>query len=147
MRMGIALGLVLCLVVGATGLTEDAAKNTKAADGTWTLSSGEMNGKELTEKQLKGGKLVIKGENYTVTLPEQEPVKGKQKLDPSKDPKTIDIKDSSGPHKDKTCLGIYEIKGDELRVTFAEAGKPRPTKFATTPGSGLWLHVWTRVKE
>ena len=147
MRTGIAMGLVLCLVVGATGLTEDAPKNTKAMDGTWTLSSGEVNGKELTEKQLKGGKLVIKGENYTVTIPERDTVKGKQKLDPSKDPKTIDIKDAGGPNKDKTCLGIYEIDGDELRVTFAEAGKPRPTKFATAPGSGLWLHVWKRVKE
>jgi hypothetical protein len=55
--------------------------------------------------------------------------------------------DASGPNKDKTCLGIYELKGDKFRVAFAPPGKARPTKFATAPNSGQWMHVWKRVKE
>jgi uncharacterized protein (TIGR03067 family) len=147
MRFGIAMGLVVSLLVGADALTQDAPKNAVALQGAWKLSAGEADGKALPEKELKDGKLVIKGEHYTVTLPGRGTVKGMQKLDPAKEPKTIDIMDASGPNKDKTCLGIYELKGDEFRVAFAPPGKARPTKFATAPDSGQWMHVWKRVKE
>ena len=147
MRWGIAMGFAVSLLIGAHALKADGPKGEKALQGTWSLSAGEADGKALPEKQLKDGKLVLKGDDYTVTLADIGTVKGTQKLDPTKEPKTIDIKDASGPNKDKTCLGIYELKGDEFRVTFAPPGKPRPTKFATAADSGQWMHVWKRVKE
>ena len=141
------MGLVVSLLVGANALTQDAPKNAEALQGTWKLSAGEADGKAIPEKEIKDGKLVIKGEHYTVTLPGRGTVKGTQKLDPAKEPKTIDIMDASGPNKDKTCLGIYELKGDEFRVAFAPPEKARPRKFATVPDSGQWMHVWKRVKK
>ncbi len=141
MRTLIAMGLAIGLLFGA-----DKVQGEETMQGTWKLVSGEADGKVLTEKQLKDGKLVIKGDHYTVTL-EGKTNTGVQKLDPKAKPKTIDIKDDSGPNKDKTGLGIYEIKGDELHVAFAHAGKARPSKFATTADSGTWMHVWKRVKE
>ena len=147
MRWSIAMGFAVSLLIGADAPKADAPKDEKTLQGTWSLSAGEADGKALSEKQLKDGKLVLKGDDYTVTLADIGTVKGTQKLDPTKEPKTIDIKDASGPNKDKTCLGIYELKGDEFRVTFAPPGKPRPTKFTTAAGSGQWMHVWKRVKE
>ena len=91
--------------------------------------------------------MVSKGDQYTVALAGRGTVKGTQKLDSTKEPKTIDIMDASGPNKGKTCLGIYELKGDEFRVAFAAPGKVRPKNFTTTPDSGQWMHVWKRVKE
>jgi len=41
---------------------------------------------------------------------------GTQKVDPTKTPKAIDISDDSGPNKGKTCLGIYEFKGEAIGV-------------------------------
>jgi uncharacterized protein (TIGR03067 family) len=137
----------LSLLAGADAPKTDAAKDEEALQGTWKLDAGEADGKALPEKQLKEGKLVIKGDQYTVTLADKGTVTGTQKLDPTKKPKTIDIVDAGGPNKDKTCLGIYELKGDEFHVCFAPPGKPRPTKFATGPDSGQWMHVWKRVKE
>ena len=119
----------------------------ESLEGTWTLSSGEVNGKALTKEQLKDGKLVIEKDHYTVTLEGREAITGEQKLDATAKPKTIDIKDSSGDNKGKTCLGIYELKGDEFHVAFAGPGKDRPTKFSSKPDSGHWVHVWKRVKK
>ncbi|MDB5345376.1 MAG: hypothetical protein JWP89_3753 [Schlesneria sp.] len=142
MRTSIAMGLAIGLLFGT-----QTVKGEDTLQGTWKLTAGEADGKPLSEKQLHDGKLVIKGDHYTVTLEGKEPAMGEQKLDPKPATKTIDIKDSSGPNKDKTCLGIYEVKGDELRVAFAPTGKPRPSKFSTTPDSGHWMHTWKRVKE
>lgn len=142
MRTLIAMGLAIGLLCGA-----DKVQGEETMQGTWKLVSGEADGKALTEKQLKDGKLVIKGDHYTVTLEGKGTSTGVQKLDPKAKTKTIDIKDDSGPNKDKTCLGIYELKGDELHVAFAPTGKARPSKFTTAPDSGHWMHVWKRVKE
>ncbi len=147
MRSVIAIVFTVSLLIGADSLTAGGPKDAKSFEGTWSLIAGEADGKALPQKQLKDGKLVLKGDAYTVTLADIGTVKGTQKLDPSKEPKTIDINDASGPNKDKTCLGIYELKGDELRVAFAPPGKARPTKFTTAADSGQWMHVWKRVKE
>lgn len=142
MRSSIALVLTVSLFVGADASTQDSP-----GDGTWTLIAGEADGKALPEKLLKGGKLVIKSDHYKVTLEGMGTVMGTQKLDSTKEPKTIDIKDANGPNKGKTCLGIYEFKGDEFRVAFAPPGKLRPKNFTTAPDTGQWMHIWKRVKE
>ena len=142
MRMSMAMGLALGLLLGA-----NAVQGADTFEGTWILSAGEANGKALTENELKGGKLVIKGDHYTVTLDGKDTVTGVQKLDAAPKIKTIDITDDSGPNKGKTCLGIYELKENEFHVSFAPAGKPRPTKFSTTAGSGQWTHTWKRMTK
>lgn len=143
----------MLLMSGMSGLfcaslmfAADAEKDLKKFEGTWTLSSGEADGKALTEKQLKGGKLVIKGDHYTVTIPDKEKMTGTQKIDSTKTPKTIDITDDSGPNKGKTSLGIYEFKGEEFHCVFSAPGKARPSKFSTAADSGQWLHVWKKAK-
>jgi uncharacterized protein (TIGR03067 family) len=141
-RLGITAGVAVGLLIAA-----DAPKTEESPQGTWKLSAGEVEGNALSDQQLKDGKLVVKGDDYTVTLADAGTVTGTQKLDPTKEPKTIEIVDASGPGKGKACLGIYELKGDEFRVVFASPGKPRPAKFTTAPDSGQWMHVWKRVNE
>jgi len=144
MRWTIALGLTIALLaVGASAALAQEA----GTDGSWTLVGGEADGKALPQEQIKDGKLILKVNRYNVKLAGEEAIKGTQKLDSTKAPKTIDITDASGPNKGKTCLGIYELKGDEFRVVFAQPGKERPKNFATAPDSGQWMHVWKRVKE
>jgi uncharacterized protein (TIGR03067 family) len=138
----IAIGLAVGLLFGADAVADEAA-----LQGTWTLTAGEADGKALPDKDLKDGKLVMKGADYSVTLAGKGTVTGTLKVNSKSAPKTIDITDASGANKGKTCLGIYELKGDEFRVAFAPPGKPRPTKFATQPDSGTWIHVWKRAKE
>ncbi|MCY2946500.1 MAG: TIGR03067 domain-containing protein [Planctomycetota bacterium] len=147
LKLRIVMGMMVGLLVGGMGLTQETTKKADSPDGSWKLTKGEADGKALTAEQLKGGKLVIKDDKYKLTMGEMEVIEGTEKLDPSKDPKTIDIVNSNGPDKGKTFLGIYNLKGDRFRVVFSQPGKPRPTKFKTEPDSGQWLHVWTRTKE
>ena len=142
MRCGLAMSLVVGLWV-VSGVVQAA----ESLQGVWRLSSGSAEGQALEEPQLKEGKLVIRNDNYTVSLVGIGTMTGTQKLHPSQEPKAIDITDADGPRQGQTCLGIYEMDGDEFRVVFAAPGRPRPSKFLTQPGSGEWMHVWTRVKE
>lgn len=142
MKIVVALGLAFCLVCGAGAVQAD-----DTLQGTWELVSGEADGKPMSDAQLRDGKLVIDGDHYTVVLPDKKNITGEQKLNAKADPKTIDITDDSGANKGKTCLGIYELKGDRFRVAFGPPGKTRPTKMTTTADSGYWVHVWKRVKK
>jgi uncharacterized protein (TIGR03067 family) len=55
-------------------------------------------------------------------------------VDPAKSPKTIDLTTTKDGQK-QTRLGIYELKDNDLKVSWAEDGKERPAKFddKTTP--------------
>jgi uncharacterized protein (TIGR03067 family) len=117
-----------------------------AVQGTWKLSAGEANSKTLASSYVEQGKLIVSGDEYTVTLAGAGTVTGTEKLDATTEPKSIDITDDSGPNKGKACLGIYEIKDGVFRVAFAAPGKPRPTSFATQPDTGQWMHEWKRSK-
>ena len=42
---------------------------------------------------------------------------------------------------------IYALDAGGYKVCFAPAGKPRPTKLGSAPGSGYILQVWSREKK
>jgi uncharacterized protein (TIGR03067 family) len=145
MRFKVAAGLAIATM---TLLGAGAAKNdAESLQGTWRLASGEANGKPLSNDQLKGGELAIEGDHYAVTLANCQAVTGTQLLGAARELKTIDITDDAGANKGKTCLGIYELKGNEFRVIFSPPGKARPSKFVTMPESGQWMHAWKRAKS
>ena len=72
------------------------------------------------------------------------------KIDPGQNPKQIDItlhlkKVKKG---DRTVLGIYEIKGDTLKVCyFASQTGRRPLEFATKDNPNIGYIVLTRAKK
>jgi uncharacterized protein (TIGR03067 family) len=71
------------------------------------------------------------------------------KLDPAKEPKQIDITlHLEKGKKDATLLGIYEVKGDTLKVCYfgSKSGK-RPTEFSTGDDLTAGLIVLTRAKK
>jgi uncharacterized protein (TIGR03067 family) len=64
-------------------------------------------------------------------------------LDPTQNPKAVDVLITAGPLKGKTRLGIYKIEGDIETVCLAQPGKTRPTSFDSRQGA---IHVWKRVR-
>src|SRR5262249_19704379 len=94
---------------------EDAKKDLKKLEGTWSLVSGELAGQKLPEDAVKNSELTIKGNKHTVKVGDDTFI-GTHKVNPDKSPKAIDTMDTSGPFKDKTLLGIYEVHGDEFKV-------------------------------
>ena len=115
----------------------DAVRD-ESLDGTWLPSAAELGGKPFPDEVRKSIRLELKGDEYTVTVGTQ-PDRGTCKRDPTANPKSIDITGTEGPNKGRTILGIYERKGDTLRVCYDLSGKGRPAEFKTSEGSQLFL--------
>ena len=146
----VALGLgclVAALAIGRAGAQDDAAKKEmKKLEGTWATVSIEAAGQKVTdEDKIKTRKLTTKGDKYMLKVGD-ETVQGTIEINPTKKPKTIDVKPDSGTNKGKTLLGIYELDGDGLKICLAPPGKDRPTAFATRPADGQQLVVYKREK-
>jgi uncharacterized protein (TIGR03067 family) len=65
-------------------------------------------------------------------------------LDPTTTPKTVVFEFAAGPLKGQKRHGIYELAGNELKLCYGEADKPKPTTFTAPTGSGHYLEVWAR---
>src|SRR5579872_5299870 len=151
--MRIALMTLLCTLVliaaGGTGTRADDRQNVEKElrkfQGTWTFASVEAAGKEQPAAEFKGMTVTFAGDKFTVKKGDEVIQAGTQKLDPSRSPKTIDVTVAEGLSKGAVMLGIYEIRGDTLKVCFDPEGKKRPTEFASTSGSQT-LVVHKRVK-
>lgn len=65
-------------------------------------------------------------------------------LDSSSNPKSITFEFADGPLKGQKRHGIYELAGNQLKLCYGPAEKPRPTEFKAPPGSGYFLETWAR---
>jgi uncharacterized protein (TIGR03067 family) len=143
--MGATVAAVVLLA--AAEAREDAVKTEWAAlEGTWTLTKMEANGKSLLKKGERPPKLVIKNGKISAKggpkgAAEDFPV---PRLDPKRKPKWVTIPNFKGgdPAKGVTAIGIYELKGDVLRVCvqavetarLKERAKERPKTFDSSRG-------------
>ncbi len=107
----------------AKPLSEDA----KRMQGTWTVERAAWRGEELPVDARGKMKFVITDEMMIVREPNGKAEFLAFQLDPSKSPKWIDITEDN-----RVRLGIYEIKGDELKIcnnNQPDDKAERPTEF------------------
>jgi uncharacterized protein (TIGR03067 family) len=128
----------------------DPAKNDQEMlQGTWNFVSVEQDGSK--QPRRKRGEdiqtITFKGDKFEVKRGSKVIQAGTQRLDPSKNPKTIDANVTEGEGKGTIQPGIYELQGDTLTACFDPQGKKRPTEFKTTAGSGYSLTVMQRERE
>lgn len=142
------LGALGLFASGGTGVwaddKADMDNELKKFHGTWTFELVQTGGKELPIDQFKGMTVTFEGDKYAVKKDDQVVEAATQKLDPSKSPKTLDVKVTDGPNKGAVIVGIYEISGDTLKVCFDPQGKKRPTEFKTAADSQTTLVVHKR---
>ena len=133
--------------VAAEDLTKDVLdKELARFEGTWKVISLEVEGMKLSDKSLKAARLIIKGKDFTMK-DDFATYRGHFSIDPSKKPKTIDMKFTEGPEKGNTSYGIYELDGDDFKLCLTISGKNRPTEFAAKPKSGHGFEVLKREKQ
>ena len=113
--------------------------------GTWYLVSAMEDGNVLPEGKVKQETIVFKGDTFRFPGAAEDATSkaGTFKLDETKTPKEID---STSTEK-VIMLGIYRMDDNGYKICFAPAGKPRPTDFASQPGSGNILQSWGREKK
>jgi uncharacterized protein (TIGR03067 family) len=148
MRTYILLALLSGLAFAADDQKADPLKiDYERLSGTWRLVYAVEDGKVVTRGQVRKVELITKGNTFEIrgdtnlgTSPS-----GTFTIDPTTKPKSVDSVQGKGPHKGEKILGIYEIiDANHKRACWAPPGQPRPTGFASRPGSGELLQVWKR---
>jgi uncharacterized protein (TIGR03067 family) len=145
-----------CLWLGALGLFaagspllgggKDADENVlKKIQGTWRFVSHEANGTRSPPEVVTKLKITFTGDKFSVTADGKVVQGGTQKFDATKTPAQVDAMVTDGEGKGSTMLGVYELKGDTLRVCFDPAGKERPT--SVTAKNGQLAAVLEREKK
>jgi uncharacterized protein (TIGR03067 family) len=118
----------------------DAKTEATALKGVWEIVTSTFDGKAMP---AKGRTLVFTEKEFTAFSGEKQGRTGTYTLDPSTDPKRIDV-DRGG--EDGKALGIYSLDKDELKLCYAEPGAKRPSKFESKEGQRVFLLVLKRSK-
>jgi uncharacterized protein (TIGR03067 family) len=125
---------------------EAIQKELKKLEGTWTIVSWEVKGRKLADEGLKAlqvMQITIKGNEWTHTHPRWM-YKVTIQIDPTKDPKTIDLTFPLPMGRKILTRGIYQLtsttEGETLTVCRTDQkGLPRPKEFKTTEREGLLM--------
>ena len=91
--------------------------------------------------------MVFKGDEATVEGNDRVKIQYARltlKFDPSTTPKMLDLTVTDGSQQGAVVEGIYELKGNELRICAKVIGKERPTEFQSPAGSNVVLLVLKR---
>jgi uncharacterized protein (TIGR03067 family) len=107
--------------------------------GEWTPVSLVRDGQPLDKGMLKVGRRIATVDQVTVKFGPQVIVQARYEVDRSPRPMTMDYFLAGG----KTQHGIWVLEGNRLTTCFGAPGQPRPTEFASVPGDGRTLTVWT----
>jgi uncharacterized protein (TIGR03067 family) len=133
--------LLSCFLVGC-GATRaaDKSNDTTNLQGTWKMVSCVWNG----EPQNGNVQWVVSGDRYTVQLDGKSAETSTITLDGSK--KHIDVFHHDTPQGTYggKLKGIYELKGDSLKVCYDLKGQRYPTSFEAGKGSGQVLYQLKR---
>jgi uncharacterized protein (TIGR03067 family) len=146
-----ALLLATALLVPAADapkLSEAAEKELKKFEGKWKLvkeitSAGEQEPPEERVIEFKGRKMsLVKGEKIELEI---------SSLDPTTDPKCIDLKNvtKTGPIPEGFVIeGIYKLDGDTLTMAgYAGEAKKRPANFDPPKEEATGIWVLKRIKD
>ena len=137
------------LLLAAKGPEEKKKSDQQKLQGTWTAKSIEYDGEQVLGDNLKDLQMVISGNKLTVKGEGQDIEKYAKltfKIDPATTPKIMDVTVTAGDEKGTVLEGIYELKGDELKLCVRIIGKDRPAEFKSMGGSQTALAVFKRHK-
>ena len=116
----------------------------ESLQGVWTVHRQESDGERVSifgdmTMTFKGDKVELRplGKDH------KDPPTAAFKLDPTKSPKEIDLTVSKDGQSE-VVRGIYDLKGDDLRICLAEPKAKRPTAFVTVKGGDSDLAVYKR---
>jgi uncharacterized protein (TIGR03067 family) len=154
MRTKVVWVVTAALLLGADAPKERPVdKDRDALQGKWRSTSSTRDGEKLDGAKkwtvLVVDKDAISWEESTLKgdFGETGVVPFSYKLDPSKDPKTIDLTLTKYANKGKKQLGIYRLQGDELTICVSWKDKARPKKFESERSSGYQLLTLKRVEK
>lgn len=92
-------------------------------------------------------RLVYTGREFVGRLGDKVLFRGRVALDPTADPRTIDLTVESAPGQSRTMKGVYVLDDTTYKGVLAAPGKERPTRLTPEPDSGQKPFHLERVKS
>lgn len=111
--------------------------------GAWMVTALEEDGVKQPESETKKLKVVFKGDKMVIGE-EKDNEEFTFKIDPSKNPKAIDLVAGDGK---QNVIAIYEFDGETLRICGNDKSKDRPKTFGSKEGSGLGVLTLKKAKS
>jgi uncharacterized protein (TIGR03067 family) len=150
----------LCPLLAADGPKADPAKDEAARElarlqGKWQLAANDEDGKVTKIRSLRDGYLMSIEKDLILEFTDEGKhlaTKASFRIDPTKTPKTIDetivFVEGVPTAKGKKIQGIYELKGDELKIALPiPPFGTRPKSFTTRKGDLFVVCTYKRVKK
>jgi uncharacterized protein (TIGR03067 family) len=147
MRRPCLLIVAVTFLIAADGSKEDVKKELESLKATWAFISFEVNGQKAPEDAIKNFKLTVSGNAMTFKVGGEVKL-GVKQLDPSTNPRIIDLEFTEGTQKGDVLEGIYHVDGDTLKICVHATPnvKQRPTEFTGKENSNQILIVFKREK-
>lgn len=137
--------LLLSLVAFPQDPAPTPASELAKHQGTWEVVSFEREGKKTPEEITRTIVRVVDADHVVWKRDGSNFAGTTMTLDPSSDPKSLDLIPDGGPNRGAKVLGIYRFEADgTLTICIADAGKPRPSEFRSPEGSGRTLQVFRK---
>lgn len=116
----------------------------RALEGAWAIARLEVDGAVMPPDAGAASQLLIDGDRFRFESPGAN-YEGVFNIDVEAQPHHIDIEFVEGPEAGNWNFGIFRIDGDQLEICLDMNGKPHPTDFRTSPGSGHAYETLTRI--
>jgi uncharacterized protein (TIGR03067 family) len=138
--------VLLVLAAGVLVAAAEPKDDQKKMQGDWHVVGMERGGQKAPEEDLKklDMRLTIDGNKFKYTVGGKASDEGTFTL--SKD-NQLDAVGTNPDGKEHKTVGIYEIKGDTMRVCLVPDGETRPEKFATKEGEKTMILTYKRAKK
>jgi uncharacterized protein (TIGR03067 family) len=140
LRPVIAMAALLLIAAG------DAPRGNEVIKGVWVARSITVDGVKQPDDPTRGFvQIAFDGASYVQIAGQTITEEGTYSVDPSKEPKAIDLVIEKGAEAGKRRLGIFRLGGETLTVALSEPGaRRRPKGFDAGPRSGQELVVFKR---
>jgi uncharacterized protein (TIGR03067 family) len=123
--------LVVCSLSFVPAIADDKPTgDARLVQGSWDWDPAVKQSDAKPQVLLEG--VVVKGDTLTfhyLSAGERSTCAVTFKLNPDASPKEIDFTPTEGANKDKTYLGLYELKAGQLRICYRGPGSTRPKNF------------------
>ena len=129
---------VAVLSAPVTGQDKKAKKAEAKLEGSYTVVSGEENGKAVPAEKVKGSVVRFTGDTILgVDKDKKEFFAAKYTLDTARTPWTIRM--TSTAPKEAEAVGLIKKEGDTVTLIYALPGAPVPTEFKTKARQNMFV--------
>ncbi len=141
--------VVLASLVSVAGLAaapsdELIEREHKRLEGTWRVVSAEVEGTPIPAREFRDLQLTFKDGKFKAKRGDEEAQEGTYAIDPSRNPREMDITRTNGPAQGQKQLAVYSITGNLLKICSYESGTERPSGFDTRDRPGCTLMTLRR---